>query len=224
MGLVYVPFVTVEALRRPLIEAVTTQTEVLINLLGFQPEVVDGLTVQGLDGETYRISEKTYPYDSTFAFYGEAGALPITYTIAIACTGIGSMAILAGLVGAVSAPIGRKLRAFAVSIPVIYALNLVRNVFIAITFGNQMTHVFPDVVMGLFSLESEYMVSYIVSDRILAQGGSVVALVVITWVVVRELPEVLVVIEDLAYLVTGREYDLAAALDVETGRDPAPGD
>jgi archaeosortase A (PGF-CTERM-specific) len=221
MGLVYVPFVTIEALRRPLIESVTVQTEFLINLLGFQPEVVDGLTVQGLDGETYRISDKVYPYDSTFAFYGSAGDLPITYTIATVCTGIGSMAIFAGLVGAVSAPLDRKLRAFAVSIPVIYALNLVRNVFIAVTFGNQMTNVFPEVVMTLFALESEYMVSYIVSDRILAQVGSVLALVVITWLVVRELPEVLVVIEDLLYLVTGQEYDLTDALDVPEP-EPAP--
>jgi archaeosortase A (PGF-CTERM-specific) len=223
MGLVYVPVIMLDPLRQPLVEAVTVQTELLINALGFHPEVVDGLTVQGLDGETYRISEKQYPYESTFVFFGEADPLPITYTIATACTGIGSMAIFAGLVGAVPAPLGRKLRAFAVSLPVIYALNLVRNVFIAITFGTQMTHVFPDAVIGLFSLESEYMVSYMVSDRILAQGGSVVALVVITWFVVRQLPEVLVVIEDLAYLATGREYDLAAALDVED-TEAVPGD
>jgi len=226
MGLVYLPFVAVEALRRPLIETVTVHTEVLMNLLGFYPEVVDGLYIDSRSGETLRIAQKTYPYESTFAFY--QGDVPITYNIAIACTGIGSMAIFAGLIGAVPAPARRKLRALAVSIPVIYALNLVRNVFIGVTFGNQMTHVFPDVVMTLFALESEYMVSYIVSDRVLAQSASVVALVAITWLVVRELPEVLVVVEDVLYLATGREYDLAAAFDVpdpDAARgDPNPGD
>jgi len=226
MGVVYLPFVAVDALRRPLIETVTVHTEVLMNLLGFHPEVVSGLTIESRSGETLRIAQKTYPYESTFAFYN--GDIPITYNIAIACTGIGSMAIFVGLIGAVSAPIGRKLRAFAVSIPIIYALNLVRNVFIGVTFGNQMTHVLPDVVMALFSLESEYMVSYIVSDRILAQSGSVVALVVITWLVVRQLPEVLVMVEDVLYLATGNEYDLADAFDVpdpeaSTG-DPSPSD
>jgi len=212
MGVVYLPFSTVPVLRRTAIEVVTAQTEFLITRIGFQPEVVDGLTVQSPSGETYRIADKVHPYESTFLFY--QGDVPITYTIVTACTGLGSMAIFVGLIGAVSAPLNRKLRALAVSIPVIYALNLVRNVFIAVTFGEQMTHVFPDLVMGLFSLESPYLVSYIVSDRIVAQSLSVVALVVITWLVVRELPEVLVVIEDVIYLVTGREYDLAEAMGV----------
>jgi len=212
MGLFYFPFMALDAVRRPIIETVTVHTEVLMNLLGFQPEVVGGMTIESRSGETLRIAEKTYPYESTFAFYN--GDIPITYTIAIACTGIGSMAIFAGLIGAVRAPLNRKVRAFAVSLPIIYALNLVRNVFIAVTFGNQMTHIFPDVVMGLFGLQEGYMVSYIVSDRILAQSASVVALVVITWLVVRELPEVLVVIEDVLYLATGNEYDLAAAFDI----------
>ena len=226
MGLVYTPVVALDAVRRPLIETVTVHTELLMNLVGFHPEVADGLYIQSRSGETLRIAEKTYPYESTFAFYN--GDIPITYNIAIACTGIGSMAIFVGLIGAVSAPLRRKLRALAVSIPVIYGLNLVRNVFIGVTFGNQLTHFFPDVVMTLFALEDEYMVSYIVSDRILAQSASVVALVGITWLVVRELPEVLTIVEDILYLATGREYDLATAFDVpdpETARgDPNPGD
>lgn len=225
MGLVYLPFVAVEALRRPLIEIVTAHTELLMNVVGYHPEVVDGLTIQSRSGETLRIAQKAYPYESTFAFYN--GDIPITYNIAIACTGIGSMAIFVGLIGAVPAPVRRKLRALAVSIPIIYGLNLVRNVFIGVTFGNQLTHVFPNVVMTVFSLEDEYMVSYIVSDRILAQSASVLALVLVTWLVVRQLPEVLVIVEDVLYLVTGNEYDLAAAFDIpdsETRGDPSPGD
>lgn len=225
MGLTYLPFVAIPVLRQTLIEMVTDQTEFLMNLLGFQPEVADGLTIQSQSGETYQIADKTQPYESTFAFYNSD--VPITYTILIACTGIGSMAIFIGLIGAVSAPFDRKLRAFAVSIPVIYALNLVRNVFIGVTFGNQMTHFFPDVVMSVFSLQDPLMVSYIVSDRIMAQSASVVALVIITWLVVRELPEVLLIIEDVLYLVTGREFDLQAALNVsesEIDHSPAVSD
>lgn len=214
MGLVYLPFVALDPFRRVLIHTVTDQTEVLMNLIGYHPEVVEGLYVDGLSGETYRIAEKIYPYDSTFAFYTQADA-PITYTIAIACTGIGSMAILAGLIAAVEAPVSRKLRALAVSIPVIWALNLVRNVFIGVTFGHQLTQVFPNTVMSLFGLDSRVMVSYIVSDRILAQSASVVALVAIVWLVLRELPEVLIIIEDVLYLVTGTEYDLGEALGVD---------
>ncbi|MFC7133363.1 MULTISPECIES: archaeosortase A [Salinibaculum] len=219
MGLVYVPFVTVPVLRQTLIEMVTDQTAVLINLVGFDPGIATGMETVGPDGTVYSITGKTYPYESTFVF--DATSVPwieqsiVTYTIAIACTGIGSMAIFVGLIAAVRAPMDRKLRAFAVSIPVIYVLNLVRNVFIGVTFGKQMTNVFPDVVMGLFSLEEQWQVSYIVSDRILAQSMSVVALVVITWLVVRELPEVLTVIEDLVYVLTGKEYDLQDALGID---------
>jgi hypothetical protein len=58
------------------------------------------------------------------------------------------------------------------------------------------------------------MVSYFLADRVLAQSLSVLALVAITWLVVRELPEVLTVVEDILYVLTGSEYDLGAALEV----------
>ncbi len=216
MGVVYFSVVSIPVVSQTLIEAVTRQTEFLINLLGFEPEVVSGTQITTADGSTFEIAKKENPFRSTFVFdasdvsYMEQPI--ITYTIVMACTGLGSMAIFIGLILAVRAPAERKLRALAVSIPVIYVLNLFRNVFIGITFGNQMTNFFPDVVMALFSLESQWQVSYIISDRIIAQGLSVVALVVITWLVVRELPEVLSIIEDVLYVLTRREYDLQDAL------------
>jgi len=201
MGIVFFPFETIPVLREFLIEAVTHQTELLMGLIGFDPAVVSGAKVPG----------GTHPpYRSTFWFVTDGHT--ITYTILIACTGIGSMAIFAGLIAATTAPLSRKLRALAVSIPVIYALNLVRNVFIGIGFGKQKLDVFPNIVMALFGASDPYKVSYFVADRVLAQSLSVVALVAITWVVVRELPEVMVVIEDVLFMATGTEYDLQSAL------------
>jgi len=43
----------------------------------------------------------------------------------------------------------------------------------------------------------------------------VIALVAITWLVVRWVPDVFRVIEEGLYLVTRREYDLKGALDVD---------
>jgi archaeosortase A (PGF-CTERM-specific) len=209
MGLIYFPVAAVEAIQRPLIEIVTDQTAWLMQTVGFDPRVVDGMTVDG-----YQIAKKTQPYESTFVFDGPDDR-PITYTIVMACTGIGSMAIFGGLIGAVSAPWRRKLKALAVSIPVIYGLNIIRNVFIGVGFGEQYFQIAPGTVMWLFGLDSPVMVSYIVSDRLIAQFLSVIALIVITWLVVRELPEVLVMIEDVIYLATGRELDLRAALGVD---------
>ncbi|MFB6173567.1 MAG: archaeosortase A [Halobacteriales archaeon] len=205
MGLFYMPLVSVPAVRRPLIELVTDQTAWVMALLGFEPTVVSGMTVDGL-----RIADKIYPYESTFVYY--EGGTPITYTVRIACTGIGSMAIIAGIVAAVRAPATRKAAALAVSLPVIYVLNIVRNVFISLSLGKQAFHVFPEVVATAFSLGDPRLVSYIVADRIIAQSLSVVALVVILWLVVQRLPEVLTVVEDAVYLFTGREYDLGDAV------------
>jgi archaeosortase A (PGF-CTERM-specific) len=208
MGLVFFPFETIPALQEFLIETVTQQTAFLMTLLGVDPTVVSGVAVPGGNYSGYR---------NTFWFVDDGHT--ITYTILIACTGIGSMAIIGGLIAAVSAPLSRKLRALAVSIPIIYGLNLLRNVFIAIGFGLQKFHIFPDLVMTLFGAEDPYKVSYFIADRIIAQSLSVVALVCITWLVVRELPEVMIIVEDVLYMATGTEYDLRSALDVGVRAD-----
>jgi len=206
MGLVYVPFLTIGPLREAIVESVADQTAFLLSLLGVEPLLVDGLSHNGIE-----IADKPYPYESTFWFAGNSQ--PITYTIILACTGIGSIAIFVGGILAVAAPWRRKLRALAMTVSVIYVLNLVRNVFIAVSFGEQRMQILPGLVMTLFSVEDPQMVSYYVADRILAQTGSVVALVAITYFLVRELPEVTVLVDDLLFLVTGNEYDLAAAFD-----------
>ena len=208
MGLIFFPFETIPFLREYLIETVTRQTAFLMTLLGTDPTIVSGAT----------LPTGSYPdYQSTFWFV--EGEQTITYTILIACTGVGSMAIFGGLIAATDAPLSRKLRGLAVSIPVIYGLNLVRNVFIGLGFGQQRFHVFPDLVMTLFNAEDPYKVSYFIADRVLAQSLSVVALVGVTWVVVRELPEVMVVIEDVLFMATGTEYDLQSGLGVGVRAD-----
>jgi archaeosortase A (PGF-CTERM-specific) len=211
MGLVFFPVQTIDPARQFLIESVTQQTEFAMGLLG-QTAPADFTIVSGATVDPPRPD-----YQNTFEFY--QGDHRITYTILIACTGLGSMAIFAGPILAVRAPWGRKLRALAVSLPVIYLLNIVRNVFIALSFGQSRMQILPGVVMDLFGTEDPYMVSYYVADRLLAQFGSVVALVAITWFVVRELPEVTVVLDDALFMLTGNEYDLAETFGAPTSTD-----
>lgn len=211
MGLVFLPFEAIPFLRRWLVETVTHQTELVMTLLGQEPHVIHGAAVEVADYRDYR---------NTFFFVTDGGH-HITYTILIACTGIGSMAIFAGLIAAVRAPLDRKLRALAIAIPVIWILNLARNVFIALSFGQQRAHVFPQYVMWLFGTEDPYMVSYYVADRLIAQSLSVVALIAVTWLVVRQLPEVLTVVEDALFVATGTEYDLRTALDLDPDSEPS---
>ncbi len=201
MGLVYLPVQSLAPVRQFLTETVAAQVAVLVRALGYEPRLVDGMTVDGL-----QIAAKEYPYESTFVFY--PNDQPLTYTVKLACTGLGSIAVFAGLISAVRAPLRRKAWALAVAVPVIYVLNLVRNVFIAIGFGTQRFHVLPELVSLLFAVESEVMVSYYVADRVIAQSASVVALVGITWLVVGRLPELLDVVEDAVFVLTRREYDL----------------
>lgn len=213
MGLVFTPFQAIPGLREWLIVNVTLQTHYLMGLLGYQPEIVSGSVVPHTD---------YYPYQNTYKFFyedffGEGEHYTVFYTIKIACTGIGSMAIFGGLIAAVRAPLARKARALAVSIPIIYALNLVRNVFIGISFGEMKMQFFEGLISTLFAFDvatQPAKVSYYLADRIISQSLSVVVLVAITWLVVRELPEVLTVVEDVLYIFTGAEYDLQAALDL----------
>jgi len=202
MGLIYLPFTTIEPARQFLVEAVSYQTNVVIEALGYDPE----FTVADENG-----------YHSAFIFTNEAGHSYYTYLV-LACTGIGSMSIFGGLIAAVDAPLRRKLRAFGIAVAVIWVLNVVRNVFIAIAFGNQWFQIYVDPIMSIVGYTQPGMVSFFIADRVLSQVLAVVALVGILWLVVRDVPEVLTVVEDVAYIVTGNEYDLRRTVRADGGR------
>ena len=207
MGLVYLPFETIPAFvvagvhvpapRRLLIETVAAQTGWLINQLGYYPTLIRGES----------------GYWNTYQFVHHDGHR-LTFSVVLACTGLGSMAIFAGLIAAVRAPLRRKLRALGIAIPIIYGLNLTRTTFIGIAFGKQYLQVFVDEILFLFGDTDPYAVSFYLSDRVISQFLAVVALIGITYLVVKELPELLTVVEDVIYMLTGEEYDLTEALDL----------
>lgn len=211
MGAVYLPFETIPALtvaglslpapRRLLIETVAAQTGFLMGLLGYHPELMRG--PQG--------------FLNMYQFVADDGHI-LRFYVVLACTGLGSMAIFAGLIAAVRAPLRRKARALAVAIPLIWGLNLLRTTFIGIVFGTQKLQVAEGFVLFLFGATDPYRVSFFLSDRVISQLLAVVALVGITYLVVRELPELLTVIEDVLYMLTKEEHDLAAALDLPRPR------
>jgi archaeosortase A (PGF-CTERM-specific) len=206
MGLLYLPATTIPWIAEPLVELTTAQTNWLIELSGYDPKLTTG--------------EKGYLNTFTFTTNGHQ----YTTFIILACTGLGSMAIFAGMIAAVRAPLDRKLKAFALSVPVIWVLNVVRNWFIAVAFGKQWFQVAVPQAMAVFGLEDPGLVSYYLADKVIAQSASVVALVAITLPVVRALPELTTVLDDALYVITHREFDMAAALgldedDVDTGAD-----
>jgi archaeosortase A (PGF-CTERM-specific) len=204
MGLVYMPFQLSPALARPLVGLAVDHSAWLVWLLGYEPTMVRGSEVGQQLGivNAFRFTVDGHGYVTE---------------VVLACTGIGSMAIFAGLVAAVDAPARRKAKALAVVLPVIYVLNIVRVTFIALAHGNQWFRYesLAGVVawlMGVPQGEAANRVSWFVADRVVAQSLSVLALVAIALFAVRVLPELVVVFEDVLYVATGNEYDLAGAI------------
>lgn len=192
MGLIYLPATTIAPVFNGLIELTTRQVAVGIGVMGYTPAVVNGAS--GLL--------------NTFVFTTDGQQLE-TF-IVLACTGLGSLAIFAGLITAVRAPFERKLIALVLSLPLIYVLNLVRNVWIAVAFGDQWLQYGVPTMTRLFGIPAgdEALVSFYLADKIIAQSASVVALVLITVLVVRRLPEAAQVLEEALFVLTRREIPL----------------
>jgi len=212
MGLIYLPFETIPAItvggttvpapRQLLIEFVTFLTGSIISLFGYSPALV----------------ESSEGYLATYQWILDDGH-QYNVSIVLACTGLGSIAIFGGLIAAVRAPLGRKLRGLAVAVPIIFVLNVLRTAFISIVAGNQLMQWFPNAVLFMFGETNPYRVSFLLSDRVISQLLAVVALIGITYLVARQLPELLTVLEDVLYVLTGEEHDLQDALDLP--REPA---
>uniref|UniRef100_A0A7C3YF94 Archaeosortase A n=1 Tax=Geoglobus ahangari TaxID=113653 RepID=A0A7C3YF94_9EURY len=94
--------------------------------------------------------------------------------IILACTGIESMALFSAILFSVNAEIRRRIAAFLISVPVIYVLNLLRNIFIVAAFGE-----------NWFGENSFYVAHHVIS-KVLATF----ALILISLGVFKILPEV----------------------------------
>jgi len=195
MALLYYPPRAIPAVREFLIETVAAQTEWGLALLGYHPAFV---------------TAPDTGYHNTFVFADFS-----TY-IVWACTGMGSIAIFGGLIAAAEADLGRKLRAFALAVGIIWVLNWLRNVFVAAAAGHAwFDH--PTIVWlatDVAGVEAG-LTSFWIAHTVISQTLSVVALVGITWLVVREVPEVLSILSAALYVATRREYDLRGAIDVD---------
>lgn len=153
-GFLYFPFAEMSLLGDLLIETVTSQTVWGLNLLG-APATKLG----------------------SYIFLNE-----YKIKIILACTGIESMALFTGVTFAVDAPPMRRFKAFLASVPLIYVLNIIRNMFIMAVYGYQW-----------FGEHSFY-----IAHHGLAKIGSTMALFLIAYIVFLILPEVVDMIENLA--------------------------
>lgn len=151
-GLFYFPFANIMFLNTGIISMVTDQTVWLSELFGFGVIRVEWDLVE-LNG--------------------------ILVRIILACTAIESIALFSGLIFSVNAPGKRMLKAFMISVPVIYLLNLIRDAFVLIAYGE-----------AWFGEDS-----FFIAHHVLAKAGSGIALLVISYAVLKTLPELLDMIE-----------------------------
>jgi archaeosortase A (PGF-CTERM-specific) len=104
-----------------------------------------------------------------------------TVEIILGCTAIESIALFMGLIASVNAPLKKLLAAFVVSVPVIYVLNILRDVFVVVAYC--------EMWFGPNSFQ--------IAHHIIAKAGSGAALLVIAYMVMRILPEILELIDGL---------------------------
>ncbi len=109
--------------------------------------------------------------------------------IILACTAIESIALFTGLIASVNAPFRRLAPAFLVSVPVIYGLNLIRNVFVINAYG-----------MTWFG---DPETSFYIAHTLIAKTGSLIALFAIAYAVLKILPEIIDMIDGILNMVRG---------------------
>ncbi len=149
-GLIYFLFADVELFNSGIISLVTNQSIWVVERAGFPVSQVawNQLAVNGLAVE-----------------------------IILACTAIESIALFTGIISsAAGAPFVQKFRAFLISVPVVYILNLLRVSFTASAYG-----------FGWFGTPEE---SFHISEHFITKVGSLLALLLISYAVLKTLPEV----------------------------------
>lgn len=116
--------------------------------------------------------------------------------IILACTGIQSIAIMLGVTYAVPSSFRQKVAAFLLVVPVIYILNIFRNVFVVIAYTEQWFPYLPEIASnGEFGFESFFW-----AHNVICEGLALIALILIAYGLFLIIPELGVFADDLLTL------------------------
>jgi len=165
-GIIYFPFAEVEPLNEALIGFTASLTANALQLFSV-PAVQESWNMISLNGSRVEII--------------------------LACTAIESIALFAGVILSVHAPLGRRMVALAASTSSIYILNILRNGFVLMAYG-----------WSWFGRDS-----FEIAHNLIAKIGSTLALLAISYLVFMLLPELLSLIDELAAEVKPRRGDAA---------------
>lgn len=178
---IYLPFSLFNPLRKASIELVAQQTYLLLQTLGVQ-----NVTLQ---------NGPEYGYKSALQF-AHNNELLVTY-IAPNCTGIGSIAVLVSILWITNLPTNRKLLYSVLGVSIIHLLNLGRNVLIALGYGQQWFAGLEPYLAPLLGYSDPNLVSFFITDKILAQFGSIAALFIIFYFFLTQFPELRTALQEI---------------------------
>lgn len=116
--IIYAPFAFIEEVGNALISLVVSHTRYVLDLIGYQVDILLWNTFQS---GIFRVE------------------------IILACTGIQAIAIMLGVASAVPTTIKQKVLAFLLIAPVIYILNLFRNAGVIMAYTSQFFSFLPDI-------------------------------------------------------------------------------
>ncbi|MDT8357369.1 MAG: archaeosortase A [Methanomicrobiaceae archaeon] len=163
---IFAPFAYIEPLNRWIIGTVTSQIIFLLSGAGF-PAMLEGWNTILRNG--FRVE------------------------IILACTGIQSIAIMLGVAGAVPSTARQKLLAFLLVAPVIYVLNMARNLFVVVAYTEQWFPYLPEIASnGEFGYESFFW-----AHNVIAELGALIALIAIAYLLFVLIPDLGEFAEDL---------------------------
>lgn len=157
-GSVYFTSVTFEFIRKPLIEIVAKHVHSILSRW-YEVELTAG---------------PIYGYTSELVFVN-ADPVLITY-IDIACTGIGSLALVYGIISIFNSSRSHKVMSYILSAVVIYILNIGRNVFIAVAFAEQWFAGIPMSGVLFGGAESAELTSFVIAETVISQSISALLL------------------------------------------------
>ena len=133
--------------------------------------IISAVTEQGI----WLIEKFDFPV--TNVAWNQLAVNGLVVEIILACTAIESIALFSGIISsATGATVTRKFQAFMFSVPVVYLLNIIRVSFTASAYG-----------LSWFGTPDE---SFHISEHFITKAGSLLALLLISYMVLKTLPEV----------------------------------
>ena len=157
----------------------------IIYFLILKIEFLSGILIKMVAEQTaFLMNLMGYDVGTGAIHYGMSVEVPMYFNghesvqLVLACTGLQSMAVFIGVLAALNADKKRRIKAFIYTVPTIYVLNLIRNV---------------GVIYGM----EEMGLSFYMMHNVIGKAGSLIALIVLAFIVFELLPELYDNIMDL---------------------------